>query len=206
MDIEKGIEDYVSGIREVFGKVPVNTIKEIIKALLKAYEDGKKVITMGNGGHASTASHLINDLAKHTVVSDKKDKVIVKGKRFKTLCLDDNVATLTSWANDVGYEDCFSEQLANWVEEGDIVIGITGSGNSENILNAFQVAKRHRAITIALTGYQGGKIKDVADICFIVPSNNISFIEDVHLSLTHLWCDIIRKIFQRKYASKAAKE
>ena len=191
MDIEKSIEDYVSGIREVFGKVPVNTIKEIIKALLKAYEDGKKVITMGNGGHASTASHLINDLAKHTVVSDKKDKVIVKGKRFKTLCLDDNVATLTGWANDVGYEDCFSEQLANWVEEGDVVIGITGSGNAQNILNAFQVAKRKRAITIALTGYQGGKIKDVADICFIVPSNNISFIEDVHFSLSHLWLSLI---------------
>ena len=206
MDIEKGIEDYVFGIREVFGKVPVNTIKEIIKALLKAYEEGKKVITMGNGGHASTASHLINDLAKHTIVSDKKDEVIVKGKRFKTLCLDDNVATLTSWANDVGYEDCFSEQLTNWVEEGDVVIGITGSGNSQNILNAFQVAKRHRAITIALTGYQGGKIKDVADISFIVPSNNISFIEDVHFSLTHLWCGIIRRILQRKQASKGAKE
>ena len=202
MDIIKGIEDYTSGIREVFGKVPVNTIKEIIKALLKAYEDGKKVITMGNGGHASTASHLINDLAKHTIVSDKRDKVIVKGKRFKTLCLNDNISTLTSWANDVGYEDCFSEQLANWVEEGDIIIGITGSGNAQNILNAFQVAKKQRAITIALTGYQGGKIKDIADICFIVPSNNISFIEDIHFSLTHLWCSIIRRILQRKYASR----
>lgn len=202
MSIQKEIKDYLSGIREVFGRVPVSTIEEIIKVLLKAYEDGKKVITMGNGGHASTASHLINDLAKHTIVSDKKDEVIVKGKRFKTLCLDDNMATLTSWANDVGYEDCFSEQLANWVEEDDVVIGITGSGNAQNILNAFEVAKKFGAITIALTGYQGGRIKNVADICFIVPSNNISFIEDVHFSLTHLWCDIIRRIIQRRYASK----
>jgi len=202
MNIQNEIKDYLSGTREVFGRVPVSTIEEIIKVLLKAYEDGKKVITMGNGGHASTASHLINDLAKHTIVSDKKDKVIVKGKRFKTLCLNDNMPTLTSWANDVGYEDCFSEQLANWVEEGDVVIGITGSGNSQNILNAFEVAKRQRAISIALTGYQGGKIKDVADICFIVPSDNISFIEDVHFSLTHLWCDIIRGIIQKKYTDK----
>lgn len=199
MDVRKGIKDYAGGIREVFGRLPVNTIEEIIKTLMKAYEDGKKVITMGNGGHGATASHLINDLAKHTVVSDKKDEVIVKGKRFKTLCLNDNMATLTSWANDVGYEDCFSEQLVNWVEEGDVVIAITGSGSSQNMLNAFEVARKQGATTIALTGYQGGKIKDVADICFIVPSDNISFIEDVHMSLTHMWCDIIRKILQEKY-------
>jgi len=202
MDIRDKIKDHTSGLREVFSRLPIDTIEEIIKVLLKAYEDGKKVITMGNGGHGSTASHLINDLAKHTVVSDKKDKVIVKGKRFKTLCLNDNMATLTSWANDVGYNDCFSEQLANWVEEGDVIIGISGSGNSENVLKAFEVARKSGAITIALTGYQGGKIKNIADICFIVPSNNISFIEDVHFSLTHLWCDIIRRILQRKYASK----
>ena len=77
MDIENQIKDYLSGIREVLGRAPVETIEEIIKALLNAYENGKKVITMGNGGHASTASHLVNDMAKHTIVSDKKDKVIV---------------------------------------------------------------------------------------------------------------------------------
>ena len=202
MDIQKNIGDYLCGVGEVFERIPRGIVQKIIEALLKAYEDGKKVITMGNGGHASTASHLVNDLAKHTVVSDEKDKVIVKGKRFKTLCLNDNMPTLTSWANDVGYDDCFSEQLANWVEEGDIVIGITGSGNSENILKAFEAARRSRAITIALTGYQGGEVKDLADICFIVPSNNILFIEDIHLSLTHLWCDIIRRIIQKKYAKE----
>jgi len=202
MNIRDEIKNHTSGLREVFDRLPIDTIEEIIKVLLEAYEHGKKVITMGNGGHASTASHLINDLAKHTVVSDKKDKVIIKGKRFKTLCLNDNIATLTSWANDVGYEYCFSEQLANWVEEGDVVIGISGSGNSENVLKAFEVAKKSGAITIALTGYHGGRIKDVADVCFIVPSNNISFIEDVHFSLIHIWCDIIRGLLQKKYASK----
>lgn len=80
-----------------------------------------------------------------------------------------------------------------------MVIGITGSGNSENILRAFKLAKEHKAITIAWTGYEGGRIKDIADICFIVPSDNISFIEDVHFSLVHICCDIIRKILQEKY-------
>jgi len=179
----------------VYGRFPVEEMEKIVKVLMKAYEEGKKVITMGNGGHGSTASHLINDLAKHTVVSDKKDEIVVE-KRFKTLCLNDNVATLTSWANDVGYDDIFAEQLKNWVEEGDVVIGITGSGNSENILRAFKVAREKGSVTVALTGYDGGKIKALADICFIVPSDVISYIEDIHFSMTHIWCDIIRMHIQ----------
>lgn len=121
MDIEKEIKSYLSGIREVFRNVPINIIEEIIHVLLKAYEDHKKVVTMGNGGHASTASHHVNDLAKHTIVSDEKNEVIVKEKRFKALCLNDSIATLTGWANDAGYENCFSESLASGVEEGDVV-------------------------------------------------------------------------------------
>jgi D-sedoheptulose 7-phosphate isomerase len=198
--VRKEIEDYARGMGEVFSRLPVDTIEKIIKVLLEAYERGNKVITMGNGGHAATASHVINDLAKHTVVSDKKDTVIIKGKRFKTICLNDNMATLTSWANDVGYESIFVEQLANWVEKGDVVIGYTGSGNSENVIRAFKVAREHGAITIAITGYKGGKIKDLADICFIAPSNRISFIEDIHLSLGHIVCDSLRRIIKQKYA------
>ncbi|MFH0795919.1 MAG: SIS domain-containing protein [Candidatus Omnitrophota bacterium] len=201
--VRKEIEDYTSGIREVFARLPVETIGKIIKVMLDAYENGGKVITMGNGGHGATASHCINDIAKHTIVSDKKNQVIVKGKRFKTLCLNDNVATLTSWANDVGYESIFAEQLANWVEKGDVVIGYTGSGNSENVLRAFKVAKENKATTIALTGYQGGKIKDIADICLIVPSDRISFIEDIHFSLIHIWCDSLRRIIKEKYGMRS---
>ena len=199
MNIEEKIKGYNRGVSEVYGRLPTETIAKIVEAFLQVYEDGKKIITMGNGGHGATASHFINDLLKHTIASDKKDEVIVKGKRFKAICLNDNMPTLTSWANDVGWDDVFSQQLANWVEEGDVVIGITGSGNSENILRAFKLAKEHKAITIAWTGYEGGRIKDIADICFMVPSDNISFIEDVHFSLVHMCCDIIRKILQEKY-------
>ena len=202
-NVRKEIEGYASGMKEVFSKLPVETIEKIIKVLLDAYENGGKVITMGNGGHGATASHCINDLAKHTIVSDKKDEVIVKGKRFKTLCLCDNVATLTSWANDVGYDSVFAEQLENWVEKGDVVIGYTGSGNSENVLRAFKVAKEHGATTVALTGYQGGKIKAIADICLIVPSDRISFIEDIHFSLIHMWCDSLRRIIKEKYGRES---
>ena len=199
--VRKEIEIYSSGIREVFNKLPIETIEKIIKVLLNAYENGHKVITMGNGGHGATASHFINDVLKHTIVSDKKDEVIIKGKRFKALCLNDNMSTVTSWANDVGYDAIFSEQLSNWVEKGDVVIAYTGSGNSENIIRAFKIAREHGAITIAITGYQGGKIKDIADICLIVPSDRISFIEDIHLSFGHLICDSLRRIIKEKYAS-----
>lgn len=198
--VKEEIEIYASGMGGVFSVLPVEIIEKIVKALLNAYENGNKVITMGNGGHGSTASHFINDILKHTIVSDKKDEVIVKGKRFKALCLNDNMSTLTSWANDVGYAAIFSEQLTNWVEKGDIVIGYTGSGNSENVIRAFKVAREHGAVTIAITGYEGGKIKDLADICFIAPSNRISFIEDIHFSLGHILCDSLRRIIKEKYA------
>lgn len=143
-------------------------MRRLFKYLLKAYEDEKKVITMGNAGHASTASHHVNDLTKHTIVCDEKSEVIVKEKRFKALCLNDSIATLTGWANDAGYESCFSEPLAGWVEEGDVVIGISASGNSQNILRAFRVAKDKEAITIALSDYQGGKIKEIAKVRYML--------------------------------------
>ena len=200
MEIRQEIETYASGMQAVYGRLPVETIEQIVNVLFQAYENGNKVFTMGNGGHGATASHCVNDLAKHAVVSDKKDEVIIKDKRFKVLCLNDNISTLTAWANDVGYDSIFVEQLTNWVEKGDVVIGYTGSGNSENILRAFKLAREKQAITIALTGYQGGKIKAIADICLIVPSDRISFIEDIHFSLIHICCDSLRRIIKEKYA------
>ncbi len=195
MDIEKQTSSYVTEHIKVFEKFPVREIEKIVEVLLEAYQQGKTVYTMGNGGHAATAAHLVADMAKHTVVSDKKDEVVID-KRFKIMCLNNDVATLTSWANDVSYDDVFSEQLKNWVGAGDVVIGISGSGNSENVLRALRVARQKGATTIGLSGYNGGKIKDIADICFIVPSDNISFIEDMHLSATHIWCNIIRMHIQ----------
>lgn len=176
---------------------PLKPWQRLSRSFSRLTRMAKRLLQWATGGHGGTASHFINDLLKHTVVSDKKDEVIVKGKRFKALCLNDNMPTLTSWANDVGWDEVFSQQLANWVEEGDVVVGITGSGNSENILRAFRLAKEHKAVTIAWTGYEGGKVKDIADICFIVPSDNISYIEDVHFSLIHICCDIIRKTLQK---------
>jgi D-sedoheptulose 7-phosphate isomerase len=135
---------------------------------------------------------------KHTIVSDKKDKVTVEGKRFKAMCLNDSMAVLTTWANDLSYEDCFSEQLINWVRKGDIVFGFTASGNSKNVLKAFKVAKKHGAISVCFTGGDGGKAKGVADVCLIVPSKFYLYTEDLHMVVVHVLCDVVRSIIQKR--------
>ena len=194
MELRKEIENYFVGLREVMANLDIAAMEQVIRVLLEAREKGKQIITMGNGGHGATASHWVNDLGKHTIVSEERDRVVSGGKRFRTVCLNDNMSTLTAWANDLGFENCFSEQIANWVGEGEVVIGVSGSGNSENILRAFQVAKEKGATTICLTGRDGGRAKEIADICFIVPSQTMIHIEDVHLAFTHMCSEMLRRI------------
>lgn len=194
----KNIKNYLDDIKKTIDKLPQEKIKNIIEIILKAFENNRTVFTMGNGGHGSTASHWINDLAKHLVVSEDKTKVVVSGKRLKTLCLNDSISTLTGWANDTGYENCFSEQLKNWVKKGDVVIGITGSGNSENVLRAFEVAKKAKAKTICLSGKTGGKAKSMTDCCIVVDSYHDGYIEDCHMILAHLISNILKNIIQTK--------
>ena len=130
------------------------------KCFSKLNSKGKKILTMGNGGHGNTAAHMINDIAKHTISSDAKD-AWSRTSVFSTMCLNDSVSFMTGVANDMGYDHIFSEQLKNWCEEGDVVIGISGSGNSPNVLKAFEVAKSRGATTICFSGKGGGKAKSV---------------------------------------------
>ncbi len=153
---------------------------------------------MGNGGHGSTAQHMVNDISKHLFVSDDKDRVVIQGSRLKAMSLNNDISSLTAWANDLGYQYAFSEQLAAWVEPGDVVVGISGSGNSANVLSAFEVAKEKGATTICLSGRDGGKAKSVADICLVVPCHNMLYIEDIHLILAHIWTHLLRTAIQSR--------
>ena len=198
MDIKKQIEDYISGLKVVFSELPVKNIIEFIKLLISAYKNKKQIFTMGNGGYGSIASHFINDIAKHTVVSDEKNKVMENIPRIKAICLCDSISSITAWSNDVGFEFCFSEQLKNWVKEGDIVIGISGSGNSENILNAFKIAREFGAISVGLLGKNGGQAKEIVNLSIIIPSNVDLFIEDIHASILHLSMNILRNYIQKE--------
>ena len=200
MDIkgfELGLRRYFDMLCETFSKVDTGQIEQMVEVLYRAYVDDKQIFTMGNGGHANTAAHMINDIAKHTTSSDSKEE-IVSAKRFRTMCLNDSISFVTGLANDLGFDHVFSEQLNNWCNEGDVVIGVSGSGNSKNVLLAFEVARERGATSICLSGKGGGKSKKAADICIVVPSDKMVQIEDVHLAINHAVADELKKLIQNR--------
>jgi D-sedoheptulose 7-phosphate isomerase len=202
MDITRtaaGLNEYLDRLCATLKKLDTRQLAQVVEVVLKAQEQGKTIFTMGNGGHGNTAAHMINDFAKHTVSSDDKNKVVSE-KRFKTMCLNDSVSFVTGLGNDMGFDHIFSEQLKNWCDEGDVVIGISGSGNSANVLRAFEVAKSRGATTICLSGKGGGKAKRAADICIDVPSDKMVQIEDVHLAINHAIADELKKAIQARTA------
>ena len=118
------------------------------------------------------------------------------------MSLTDNLPLITAWANDTQYEDIFAEQLAHFVSSGDLVIGISGSGKSKNVLNAIKLAKECGALTVGLTGFDGGEMKDMVDYCLIVPSTNMQQIEDCHLIITHLIFSLLRDRIAKRSDNK----
>ncbi|MCL0060404.1 SIS domain-containing protein [Dehalococcoidia bacterium] len=178
------IENYLSEVSATLDKLPVGVIAQVIEVLEEARIKGRRVYIFGNGGSAATASHFAADLSKGA---------IGKGKpRIKAFALTDNVSLLTAWANDTIYENVFAEQLENLLEPGDIVIGVSGSGNSPNVLNGIKVAKTKGATTIGFIGFDGGKLKDLVDISIIVPSHNMEQVEDTHLIVGHVVTTCLR--------------
>ncbi len=189
------IKNYLNDINQAVNNIPVSELSEVIHILLRAYEDDRFVFVMGNGGSAATASHFACDLNKGTINARNKHK------RFKVMALTDNIPLITAWANDADYEDIFAEQLSHFINPGDVVIGISGSGNSLNIINAFKLAALHSAITIGLTGFEGGLLKEVVDHCLIMPSHNMQHIEDVHMISSHLIASVVRDTLQSGQAA-----
>jgi len=185
------IKSYLAELSSILDRLPLDQIERIKDILIKAYRDGKRIFIMGNGGSATASSHFACDLAKGTTIGNPRMR-----ERFKVIALTDNVPLLTAWANDTGYENIFVEQLKNLLEEGDVVIAISASGNSKNVLRAVQYANTKAAITIGLTGFEGGKLKDMVQECLIVPSSSVERVEDVHLILGHLLCCYLRELLR----------
>lgn len=180
-------QEYYAAHQFVAARLPYEDINAAINEILSAHERGASIFTLGNGGSAALASHFACDLGKGTLVHNKSKK------RFRVISLADNIPLITAWANDHGYEHIFAEQLENLVESDDLVFAISGSGNSPNVLRALEVAKNHGARTIGLTGFEGGKMKGLCDVCVILPSDNMEVIEDFHLSMTHAISSVIRR-------------
>ena len=159
-------------------------IERIVPILLRARAEDRTIFFFGNGGSASTASHFVVDIGKATIRGD--------AKRFRCLALVDNVESVTAWANDSEYARVFSEQLATLGTAGDVAVGISGSGNSPNVLRALEKARTMRMATVGLTGMGGGKMKGLVDVPVVVPSNSMQHIEDVHLLICHLLTAYLR--------------
>jgi D-sedoheptulose 7-phosphate isomerase len=166
----------------VLDKLPLEQLDKIVGVLEAAHAAGKQIFVIGNGGSAATASHMMNDLNKGTV-GHKGD---APWKRFRVISLTDNVSLLTAWANDTDYNSIFAEPLKNLAQRGDVLIAISASGNSPNIVAAVEVAKQLGLIVLGLGGFTGGKLAQIADVCFLVPSNGYGPVEDVHMILDHI--------------------
>jgi len=170
--------EYISGIKTTLDRLPSYQFQRVVEVILDAWRHGKQIFIMGNGGSAATASHMACDLSKNTAGPDLP--------RLRVMSLNDNMALLSAHSNDNGYENIFSEQLKNFINRGDVVIAISASGNSANILNATRLANAAGAITIGWSGYQGGQLAKIAHIPLVVPNNSIEQIEDIHLMLEHM--------------------
>jgi len=196
MDHTKNLKTYAQDLQEVLGTLPWDEIVRTVEVLWQCCLRGGRIFTMGNGGHCNTAAHMINDLAKHTVSSDNKQAVVAQQFRFRTLCLNDSASFVTGIGNDMGFDQIFSEQVANWAEPGDVVLGISGSGNSKNILKAFEEARKRGATTICFSGFEGGKARNLADLCIVVPCHKMVQVEDVHLIISHMIADELKRLVQ----------
>jgi D-sedoheptulose 7-phosphate isomerase len=172
------IKKYFTEVGDMLEAISSSQLQQVLFILEKAYRDNRRVFVMGNGGSAATASHFALDLAKNTISRDCR--------RLRVLSLTDHVPLITAWSNDYAYEHIFSEQLANLVEAGDVVIGISASGNSLNVINACCLAKQEDATTIGLLGADGGKMKELVDAYILAPGQNIEQEEDAHMILTHI--------------------
>ena len=179
------IETYFKMEHETLDKLDKNELNKALNAILTARDNKKRIYTMGNGGSASTASHFVGDFNKGLSLD--------REKKFRLQCLNDNTATVMSLANDVCYEDIFYEQMKNFVEAGDVVLAISGSGNSMNVVKAAQYAKEQGATVIGLTGFSGGKLKELSDIKLHVPIDNMQVTEDLHMIFDHLFYYVIVK-------------
>jgi len=188
------IDDYLKLEAEVLGRLDREAISKAMNLLDETRLKGKKTYIFGNGGSSATASHFQNDFNKGI-----SEYLYKKGEpKFRFCCLNDNIPTMMAIANDIGFEEIFRFQLQGNLEEGDIVVGITGSGNSKNVLNAVEYAKSCGNKVIGITGYKGGKLKDMADILLCSDINSMQITEDVHMIYDHL----IMSIFYKTLAGK----
>ncbi len=194
MENKRFIADYLSDMRNVIGNVAVEDIDRAIELLFDTWQKGSQVFICGNGGSASTATHFACDLSKTTIVGDKK--------RFKAYGLNDNIPLMSALINDEGFDNLFYEQLKGRFQSGDVLICLSvhgGAGKdraglwSQNLLKAMKYAQEMGGKAIGFSGFDGGPMKEIADVCIVVPANSTPQVESFHLALEHLICSCLKE-------------
>jgi D-sedoheptulose 7-phosphate isomerase len=187
------IKNYFSELTNIINTVNVQEFEGLINELTSAHDSQSNIFVCGNGGSAATASHFVCDINKGVSFG--------KEKRFKVICLNDNIATILAYSNDVSYDCIFVEQLKNFMNAGDLLIGISGSGNSENVLNAVRYANEGGGGTFGICGCGGGRLKELAQKSLVINSNDMQKVEDMHLIILHC----VMQWFSLKLSTEASK-
>jgi len=182
--VKDHLRGYLTRLHAALATISAEQLAELSDRLYRAYQDGKQVFVLGNGGSASTASHMAADLAKNTIGANMR--------RFRIMSLNDNVPMMTALANDMGYHRLFSEQLMNLIRPGDVLVVISGSGNSPNVLRAIEYARGQCAQIVGLLGFGGGRAMELCDTAIVVDSSDYGVIEDAHLILNHILVEYFR--------------
>lgn len=178
MSINFSVNNYFGAHQRLANRINQEELEKCIDVIKEAFDSGNKIITCGNGGSASTASHYITDWNKMVNLATRK--------KFRGVSLCDNIGLITAYGNDLSYDDVFSGQLAAIGDKGDLLIAISGSGNSLNVLKAVEYANVHGINTLGIIGYDGGKLISMVNDAFLVPSFDMQLCEDIHLMFGHM--------------------
>lgn len=198
LNLSQFIDAYIEELQRSLMVLDKESLEQAMEMILDAYKKDKKVFIVGNGGGAATASHMACDLGKGTLqrVYDNKER------RFRVISLTDNVALMTAFANDLSFEDIFLQQLRNLVEKDDVIIALSGSGNSANIVKSITYAKKYGAKTIGILGFKtGGKLGKIVDCAIVVDSMHYGPIEDIQLIANHIiasWISKVKHVYDGK--------
>ncbi len=170
--------EYRQLLIETIEALDMTAVERLVEVFLDAHQRGAQIFTMGNGGSGASASHAAGDFLKGASYG--------LDKRFKMICLNDNVPSMMAVANDIGWDDIFVEPLKNYLQPGDVVIGISGSGNSRNVLKAAEYAKSKGATLVGMTGFKGGKLRELADLSIHSVAMDMEVAEDVHMAVFNM--------------------
>ena len=171
-------------LKEEIASNNIDEIRAISELIINAYRNGGKVVLFGNGGSAADAQHIAAELV---------GQFLIKRQSFPAIALNTNTSILTAIANDYGYDLIFTRQVEAMVDNGDVVIGISTSGNSPNVVNAIELAKTKGARTVGLTGGSGGNLAEAADLTLTVPSDSTPRIQEAHITIGHIICEIVEE-------------